>query len=113
MGEGLPHQGSQVALAQVVPASMRPWTWEPYMAEGGDLAGWLVSKVACRDTVAAAFGGWHPFLERTVSPACLVMAVPRHTQASAPGGGQRCSPGLQRPFSPPSSYALFPAPVMR
>ena len=39
MAEGLPHPGSQVALAQVVPASMRPWTWEPYMAEGADLAG--------------------------------------------------------------------------
>ena len=74
------------------------------MAEGGDLAGWLVSKVAaCRDTVAVAFEGWHPFLERTLSPTDLVMAVPGHTQASAPGGCQRCVPGLQGHLRPAAS----------
>lgn len=77
------------------------------MAEGADLAGWLVSKVACRDTVAAAFERWHLFLERTLSPTGLVMAVPGHTQASAPGGCQRCVPGLQGHLRPAASLSLF------
>ena len=95
MAEGLPRPGSQVALAQVVPARMQTWTWEPYMAEEADLAGRLVSKSACRDAVAKTLEGLRPFLERTLSPTGLVMAVPGHTQASAPGGCQRCAPGPQ------------------